>query len=210
MKISFKNDYSEGAHPKILEALVRSNLEQQEGYGLDSFSTEAKELILEKIGSRTSTIHFVSGGTQANLIVISSILRPFESVISAKSGHIFDNETGAIEATGHKVTPANSTNGKLYPKDIQSILDAHSKGPHQLRPKLVYISNSTELGTIYTREELEQLHRFCRANNLYLFLDGARLGNAITAHSSDVTLADIAKFTDVFYIGGTKNGALLG
>ncbi len=210
MKYSFKNDYSEGCHPNILEALVRTNLNQQNGYGYDDYSNEARELIREKANNPEADIHFVSGGTQANLLIISSILRPHESVISAETGHIFTNETGAIEASGHKIHGVSTEDGKLKTQHIQSVLDSHTNKPHQLKQKLVYISNSTEIGTIYKRQELKELYEFCQANDLYLFLDGARLGQALTSEINDLTLEDIANFTDVFYLGGTKNGALLG
>ena len=210
MKYSFKNDYSEGCHHIILEALMRTNFSQQNGYGLDDYCAEAERIILEKSKSPHSKVHFVSGGTQANLIVISSILRPHESVIAANTGHIFTNESGAIEATGHKVHGVETPDGKLKPEDIQKVLDAHTNVPHQLKQKLVYISNSTEIGTIYTKKELEDLSNFCKEKNLYLFMDGARLGHALTAESNDLTWEDVAKFTDVYYLGGTKNGALLG
>ena len=210
MKYSFKNDYSEGCHHIILEALMRTNFSQQNGYGLDDYCAEAERIILEKSKSPHSKVHFVSGGTQANLIVISSILRPHESVIAANTGHIFTNESGAIEATGHKVHGVETTDGKLKPEDIQKVLDAHTNVPHQLKQKLVYISNSTEIGTIYTKKELEDLSNFCKEKNQYLFMDGARLGYALTAESNDLTWEDVAKFTDVYYLGGTKNGALLG
>jgi len=210
MKYSFKNDYSEGCHPNILEALVRTNLNQQNGYGYDDYSNDARELIRKKVNNPEADIHFVSGGTQANLLIISSILRPHESVISAETGHIFTNETGAIEATGHKIHGVSTEDGKLKIQHIQSVLDSHTNKPHQLKQKLVYISNSTEIGTIYKRQELKELYEFCQANDLYLFLDGARLGQALTSEINDLTLEDIANFTDVFYLGGTKNGALLG
>ncbi|MDF2552584.1 MAG: aminotransferase class V-fold PLP-dependent enzyme [Chryseobacterium sp.] len=210
MKFSFKNDYSEGCHPRILESLLRHNTDQQGGYGEDEYSLKAKNLIKEKIDNKDAQVYFVSGGTQANLIVISSVLKPYQCVISTSTGHILNNETGAIEATGHKVLSIETEDGKLKPSDIQPILDSHKNIPHQVMPKLVYISNSTELGTIYKKEELENLSRFCRENNLYLFMDGARLGHAITSEISDLSLKDIAKLTDIFYLGGTKNGALIG
>lgn len=210
MKFSFKNDYSEGCHPQILESLLRNNLDQQAGYGEDDYSKKAKDLIKNKIEAQDADVYFVSGGTQANLIVISSILRPYQCVISAATGHILNNETGAIEATGHKILSIEKEDGKLFPSDIIPILESHQNIPHQVMPKLVYISNSTELGTIYTKKELEDLSAFCKANNLYLFMDGARLGHALTSEISDLELKDIAQLTDVFYLGGTKNGALLG
>ena len=210
MKYSFKNDYSEGCHPRILEALAQNNLDQQNGYGLDQYSENAARLIKEKAHAPQSQVHFVSGGTQANLIVISSILRPHESVVAASTGHIFTNESGAIEATGHKVHGVETQDGKLRPEDIQKVLDVHTNVPHQVKQKLVYISNSTEIGTIYTKKELQNLSEFCKEKGLYLFMDGARLGHALTADSNDLTLEDVAKLTDVFYLGGTKNGALIG
>ncbi|WP_261512353.1 threonine aldolase family protein [Chryseobacterium paludis] len=210
MKFSFKNDYSEGCHPNILQALLQSNLEQEAGYGEDRYCLEAKELIREKIGRKDSEIYFVSGGTQANLIVISSILRPYQAAISAATGHILNNEAGAIEATGHKILSIDTEDGKLRPSDIIPVLEGHSNVPHQVMPKLVYISNSTELGTTYNRKELEDLSSFCKQNNLYLFMDGARLGHGLTAETSDLTLEKIAELTDIFYLGGTKNGALIG
>lgn len=210
MKFSFKNDYSEGCHPNILQALLRSNLEQEAGYGEDRFSLEAKQLIREKIGKKDSEIYFVSGGTQANLIVISSILKPYQAVISASTGHVLNNETGAIEATGHKILGIEKADGKLTPEDIITVLESHTNVPHQVMPKLVYISNSTELGTIYTTRELEDLSAFCKERSLYLFMDGARLGHGLTAEVSDLSLEKVARLTDVFYLGGTKNGALIG
>ena len=210
MKYSFKNDYSEGAHPRILDALIKYNLTQQNGYGLDEYSLNAAKFIRDKCAAPNASVHFVSGGTQANLTVISAFLRPHESVVSAHTGHIFTNESGAIEATGHKIHGVETADGKLRPQDIQNILDAHQNIPHQLKQRLVYISNSTEIGTIYSKKELQELYEFCQNKNLILFMDGARLGHALTAETSDMSLADIAKYTDAFYLGGTKNGALIG
>ncbi|WP_223607794.1 low specificity L-threonine aldolase [Chryseobacterium sp. OSA05B] len=210
MKFSFKNDYSEGCHPNILQALVQTNLNQQAGYGEDEYSTQAKKLIKDKIKNQDSDVYLVSGGTQANLIVISSILRPYQCVISAAPGHILNNETGAIEATGHKVLSIETEDGKISPADIIPVLESHSNVPHQVMPKLVYISNSTELGTVYLAQELEELSVFCRQNGLYLFMDGARLGHGLTSEISDLTLERVAELTDIFYLGGTKNGALIG
>ena len=210
MKYSFKNDYSEGAHPRILDALIKYNLTQQNGYGLDGYSLNAAKFIRDKCAAPNASVHFVSGGTQANLTVISAFLRPHESVVSAHTGHIFTNESGAIEATGHKIHGVETADGKLRPQDVQNILDAHQNVPHQLKQRLVYISNSTEIGTIYSKKELQELYEFCQNKNLILFMDGARLGHALTAETSDMSLADIAKYTDAFYLGGTKNGALIG
>ncbi len=210
MKYSFKNDYSEGCHPNILKALEKVNFDQQEGYGDDEYSKKAKELIQKEIKNEKSDIYFVSGGTQANLIIISSVLRPYESVISADSGHINIHEAGAIEAVGHKINTVKSKNGKLRIDDIKQVLDVHTEAPHIVKPKMVYISNSTELGTIYKKDELEKLSRFCKENKLFLFMDGARLGSALCSSKNDLTLHNISKLVDIFYIGGTKNGALLG
>lgn len=210
MTYSFKNDYAEGAHPRILDALIKNNLTQQNGYGLDEYSQNAVRLIKEKCENPNAAVHFVSGGTQANLIVISAFLRPHESVIAAQTGHIFTNEAGAIEATGHKVHGVETSDGKLRPQEIQNVIDAHQNIPHQLKQKLVYISNSTEVGTIYSKQELKELYAFCQEKNLILFLDGARLGHALTAETNDLSFSDIAKYTDAFYLGGTKNGALIG
>ncbi|PVX52545.1 L-threonine aldolase [Balneicella halophila] len=208
---SFKNDYSEGCHPNILKALAETNKTQQEGYGDDQYSIKAKELIKEIIRSKHATVHFVSGGTQANLIVISSILKPHEAVISAHSGHINVHEAGAIEATGHKVCTCYSQDGKLTPKQILEVVKEHNEPPHMVKPRLVYISNATEVGTVYNLNELQELSKCCKDNNLLLYIDGARLGVAlITTANYHLTLADVAKYSDVFYIGGTKNGALLG
>ncbi|WP_158825016.1 threonine aldolase family protein [Mucilaginibacter lacusdianchii] len=209
MKYSFKNDYSEGAHPAILQALVDNNLKQQPGYGDDEYTQEAVALIRKKIGNPAANVHLVSGGTQANLIVIASILRPHESVIAASTGHINVHETGAIEATGHRIEAVPTTDGKLKPEHIWGVLSKFEE-VHMTRPRLVYISNSTEIGTIYTRQELVDLSNCCRENGLYLFLDGARLASALCAEGSDMTLTDLGTYTDVFYIGGTKNGTLLG
>ena len=207
--ISFKNDYSEGAHENIINLLVKSNLEQVDGYGEDKYSIIAKEKIKKAIKNDNADIHFISGGTQANLTVISSILKPYESVIAAKTGHICVHETGAIEATGHKINEIETENGKLYPEIILPVVEAHSD-EHMVKPKLVFISNSTEIGTVYTKEELVNLSEFCKNNDLYLYLDGARLGSALTSEGNDLLLSDLANLADVFYIGGTKNGALLG
>jgi len=207
--ISFKNDYSEGAHENIINLIVKSNLEQVDGYGEGDYSILAKGKIKKAIKNDNVDIHFISGGTQANLTVISSILRPYESVIAAKTGHICVHEAGSIEATGHKINEIETENGKLYPELILSVLNEHTD-EHMVKPKLVFISNSTEIGTVYTKEELENLSKFCKNNDLLLYLDGARLGSALTSEGNEVTLEDLSNLLDVFYIGGTKNGALLG
>lgn len=206
---SFKNDYSEGTHPRILEALMNANLEQNEGYGLDSHS-QAAAASLKKLMNRDDVdIHILVGGTQTNLTSIACALRPYQAAVSASTGHINVHETGAVEATGHKVLALPTADGKLTPALVERCLKEHSD-EHMVQPKLVYISDSTEIGTLYTKAELETLSHFCRQKNLYLFLDGARIGSALTSKANDLTLADIAALTDIFYVGGTKNGALLG
>lgn len=206
---SFMNDYSEGAHEKVLDLLIKSNREQNIGYGEDIHSQNAKEYIKRLLGEKEVDIHFIPGGTQTNLLVISSFLRPYECVIGVDTSHINVHETGAIEATGHKVVTVDGVDGKLTKSSIIDMVEYHTD-EHMVKPKMVYISNSTELGTIYTKSELVDLHNVCKEYNLLLFMDGARLGSAITAKVNDLTLEDITNLVDVFYIGGTKNGALLG
>lgn len=206
---SFRNDYSEGAHPDILKAMVDTNLEQTIGYGEDRFCLEAAELIKKKIGRNDVDIHLIPGGTQTNLIAISAFLRPHEAVIAPLTGHVEVHETGAIEATGHKIITKVGTEGKLTPVDVQEAVDFHTD-EHMVKPRLVYISNATEVGSIYNKSELTALSTFCRDHNLLLFMDGARLGSALTSSQNDLTLGDIAGLVDAFYIGGTKNGAFIG
>ncbi len=209
-KYSFLDDYSEGCHPAILQALTKTNLVQQTAYGEDEYSVEARSLIKAQLGNMDSSVFFVAGGTLANIIIISSCLRPHEAVIAASSGHIVVRETGAIEATGHKIITVPPEDGKLTPNGIQQALESNAHFPHMAKPRLVYISNSTEIGTLYSKAELVALSKMCKANHLLLLLDGARLGAALSADKNDLTLKDIAELTDVFWLGGTKAGALLG
>ena len=209
-KYSFLDDYSEGCHPNILNKLIETNLIQQTAYGFDEYSFKAKELISNKLNNQESEIFFVTGGTQANLIIVSSLLRSHEAIISVDSGHILGREAGALEATGHKIISMSSKQGKLDINLIQQALDNHSLVPHMVKPKLVYISNATEIGTIYTKKELDEISKFCKKNKLYLFLDGARLGAALCSKYNDLTLEDISSLTDIFTMGATKNGALFG
>ncbi len=206
---SFKNDYSEGAHPRILNALMETNFEQADGYGEDCYSLTAARLIKQHIGREDLAIHLLSGGTQTNLITISAFLRPHQAAIAAHTGHILVHETGAIEATGHKIIARMTGDGKLTPAHIQAALDEHTD-EHMVQPKLVYLSQPTEIGTIYTRKEMEEISRLCREKNLILYVDGARLGSALSSDESDLELCDLAQLTDAFYIGGTKSGALIG
>lgn len=206
---SFKNDYSEGAHPRILEALLQVNLEQNEGYGQDQYTQKAIKLLKQRIGLDNIDIHLFVGGTQTNLTALSAFLRPHEAIVAPNTGHILVHETGAIEATGHKILAIEVADGKISPLHIQAVLAEHTD-EHMVKPKLVYISNPTEIGSIYTKAELAQLSGFCQAANLYLYIDGARLGSALCSEENDLQLSDLATLSDAFYIGGTKNGALLG
>ena len=206
---SFRNDYSEGAHSKVLQALMETNLEQTVGYGLDPRCDTVRETVRRLCDAPDAAVHFLVGGTQTNMLVIESLLQPYEAVISAHTGHVNVHETGAIEATGHKVCTAYAPDGKLTPELVESVVKAHSS-EHMVLPRLVYISNTTEVGTIYRKAKLEALRRCCDEHGLFLFLDGARLGSALTCPENDLTLADLAALTDAFYIGGTKNGALFG
>ncbi|MCL2864414.1 MAG: aminotransferase class V-fold PLP-dependent enzyme [Lachnospiraceae bacterium] len=209
VKYSFKNDYSELAHPQVLAALAQIGNKQFDGYGLDGYTCAAKEVIKAKIKRPDAQIHFLTGGTQANLVCISSILRPYESVIACESAHIATHETGAIEATGHKICTVKGRDGKLNPEDIEGVLNLH-RDEHMVKPKLVFISQATETGTIYSKDELEAISACCKKYNLYLHLDGARLGMGLNSDHCDMTYADVAELVDTFYIGGTKNGALFG
>ena len=206
---SFRNDYSEGAHPDILKRLLDMNQCQNVGYGEDALCEHAKQMLKEKLQCEDCDIHFLVGGTQANLTVIAAALRPYEAVIAVDSGHINVHETGAVEATGHKVLIADSVDGKITPEGIRKAVHLH-EDEHMVKPAMVYISNATEIGTIYHREELTQIAAVCREYGLYLFMDGARMGAALAAEDNDVSFADLCTYCDVFYLGGTKNGALFG
>lgn len=212
--IHFNCDYSEGAHPKVLEKLLETNLEQTLGYGEDPYCRKAAETIKEKCGAPGADVHFLVGGTPANLITIASALRPHQGAVAAVTGHINVHESGAIEATGHKVLALQGDGlGKLTANEIQRAFDEHWNDPtheHMVQPKLVYISNPTELGTIYTNAELTAISETCRKNGLYLYMDGARLSYALTAKGNDLDLPTIAALCDAFYIVGTKVGALFG
>lgn len=208
---SFKNDYTESAHPRILQALMDSNMEQDEGYGCDRHSKLAADSIRPHLNdaAHPADIHFLCGGTQANLTALSAFLRPHEAIVAAETAHICVHETGAIEATGHKILTVPTADGKLRPEGVRKIVDAHTD-EHMVKPRIVKISNSTEIGSVYTLDELEELSRFCRERKLLLYADGARLGSALVSEGNRVTLADMRRLTDAFYIGGTKNGALIG
>ncbi|KAK7408674.1 hypothetical protein QQX98_009142 [Neonectria punicea] len=193
-QIGFLDDYSEGQKP----------------YGGDDFSHRARECLRERLGSPNAAIYFVASGTLVNIICIASCLRPHEAVIAANTGHIVLRETGAIEATGHKIILVSPSHGKLTPEGIEDALDKNAFAPHMAKPRLVYLSNATEIGTIYTKAELTAISELCRKRGLILFLDGARLGAALSATKNDLTLPDLVRLTDIFWIGGTKVGLLLG
>ncbi|WXR61510.1 aminotransferase class V-fold PLP-dependent enzyme [Peptostreptococcaceae bacterium AGR-M142] len=206
---NLKDDYSEGAHPKIIESLVNSNLIQEDGYSMDSFSKEAIRLLKQELNTDDVDIHFISGGTQTNLLAISSVLRPHEACISANTGHIATHEAGAIEATGHKVVMVDTKDGKLNKELLKPVLQKYNF-EYAVKPRVVYISNPTELGTVYSNEELKLLYDYCKGNNLLVYLDGARLASAIAIEEMKLSLEIINKYSDAFFLGGTKNGALLG
>ena len=211
--IQFQCDYNEGAHPLIMQRLVETNMQQTVGYGEDDFCAEARRLIRQACNRDDVDVHFLVGGTQTNATVIAHTLRPYQGVISAVTGHINVHETGAIEATGHKVLAIDSADGKLTAAQIEQAVQAHlhEDGPeHMVQPGMVYISFPTEVGTIYTLGELRDISTVCRRHGLTLFVDGARLGYGLCSQQSDVTLPQLAQLADVFYIGGTKVGALFG
>lgn len=207
--IGFQNDYSEGAHEQIIAVLSQGNREQSEVYGDDSYSDNAKRLIREQLQQPNCEIRFLIGGTQTNLVAISHFLRPHQAVIAADTGHINVHETGAIEATGHKVIAVRTEDGKLTPAHIEAVLNEHTDF-HMVQPKMVYLSNATEIGTIYRKAELASLREICDQRGLFLYIDGARLASALTSKDNDVAFSDYPRFADAFYIGGTKNGALFG
>lgn len=207
---SFRNDYSEGAHPQVLQALADTNGVQTVGYGVDPYCQAAADTIRRLCAVPDAAVHFLVGGTQVNLVTIDAFLQSYEAVIAAQTGHVSTHETGAIEATGHKVCTVESPDGKLTPSLIESVLAQHNGTEHMVLPRLVYISDTTEIGTLYTKAELTALRQCCQAHGLFLYLDGARLGSALTATGNDLTLPDLAALTDGFTIGGTKNGALFG
>ena len=209
----FENDYCEGAHPAILQRLMETNLEKQPGYGHDAYCDSAREKILSACGCPEGEVFFLVGGTQTNAAVIASMLRRYEGVIAATTGHIAAHEAGAIEFTGHKVLTLPQHDGKLDAAEVEQYLaDYYHDGSydHMVFPGMVYISHPTEYGTLYSLRELEALSEVCGRCHLPLFLDGARLGYGLVSPGTDVTLRDIARLTTVFYIGGTKVGALCG
>ena len=211
--IYFTSDYCEGCHEKILERLAQTNYEQTPGYGTDHHCQTAAGLIKAECKREDLDVHFLVGGTQTNLTVIDAALRPHQGAVCAESGHIHVHETGAVEATGHKCLTLPSPDGKITAEQVAQLVHLHridESMEHTVQPKLVYISHPTEYGTLYSLRELEALNAVCRELGLYLFADGARLGYGLRCPVSDVTIADLARLSDAFYIGGTKVGALFG
>ena len=207
--IYFLSDYSQGAHPAVMEALMRTNSEHSDGYGVDRHCENAAGMIKEMTGRQDVQVHMMVGGTPCNITVIAAALRPYESVIALRTGHIYSHETGAIEATGHRVIAMDGINGKLTPKLIDKAFEEY-QDEHTLLPRMVYISQPTECGSVYSKAELTAIREKCLEKNLYLYVDGARLGAALTCERNDLSLPELAELCDVFYIGGTKNGALFG
>lgn len=208
-RYSFKNDYSVGASSAVINTLMRAAAGQEASYGNDSWSRRAAELIKQYCNAPAADVHFISGGTHANIVCLAAMLKPYEAIIGAETGHIAVHEAGAIEATGHKIYTVPTRNGKLSPDDITKVKALHTD-EHMVMPRVVFISQSTERGTLYSKEELTALAQSCKEHNLLLYLDGARLGSAVTSVHSTASLADIASLCDMFYIGGTKNGAFFG
>lgn len=207
--INFKNDYSEGCHPSILETMMRSNMEQEEGYGMDQYSLEAKNIIAGKAGVPENQVYFIPVGTQTNLLALSAFLKPYEYIIAAETGHIVYVEAGAIEATGHKIIHLpTQVDGKIRLDDLDVFFGKMADIHNELLPRLLYISNTTEVGGVYSKEEIVELSKYCKQKNMLLYVDGARLASALAA--SDLTLKDLAQYTDAFYIGATKAGGMMG
>lgn len=212
-KILFQCDYNEGAHERIIERLAATNMEQTAGYGEDEYCEAARRKIVSACGNDTLYVQFLVGGTQTNMTVIDAALRSHQGVICADTGHINVHETGAVESCGHKVLALPNNDGKISATQVEDVWLSHvnsDNSVHMVQPKMVYISNPTELGSIYYKEEIKALYEVCHRYGLYLFMDGARLGYGLAAYDNDMTLKDIAEYTDVFYIGGTKVGALFG
>lgn len=207
--IYFRSDYSQGAHPKILDALIATNLEHTDGYALDPHSEHAARMIKDMIGVEDCSVYMMVGGTPSNVITIAAALKPWEAVVAPRTAHIYIHECGAVEASGHRVLTVEGVDGKLTPELIDSAW-LEFEDDHTVVPKMAYISNTTESGTVYTKAELQALRECCSRHDMYLGMDGARLGAALTCEDCDLTLKDIAELTDAFYIGGTKNGLLLG
>ncbi|MCR5468244.1 MAG: aminotransferase class I/II-fold pyridoxal phosphate-dependent enzyme [Lachnospiraceae bacterium] len=212
-KLGFASDYMEGAHPAIMQKLLETNLNKSAGYGFDEYSESAREKIRKACDEPEADVYFLVGGTQANKTVIDAMLQSYQGVIAADNGHINVHEAGAIENGGHKVMAVPGVNGKVKACDVEKLINDYNNDEsceHMVMPGMVYISHPSEYGTLYSLEELEALSSVCRRNNIPLYLDGARLAYGLACPESDVTLKDIARLCDAFYIGGTKCGALFG
>ena len=207
---SFKDDYSELGHEKVLGDLIKLSREQRLSYGRDNISVGARELIAQRFGLDNPDIHFLAGGTQTNLVFIDAALGKLEAVIAPDTGHICTLEAGAIEHNGNKIITVPNRDGKLASQDIETICQPNPLHEHMVSPKLVFISQPTEVGTVYTKAELTEIYDTCKKHDLFLYIDGARLGAALTAHESDLQPEDLATLCDAFYIGGTKNGSPIG
>ena len=207
--IYFRSHYSQGAHPKVLEALMETNLEHTDGYGLDKHCEHAGQMIRELIGIEDCGVHMMTGGTPCNVAVIAASLRPYESVVAARSGHAYSHETGGVEATGHRIVAMDGVNGKLTPELIDLAWEEY-EDEHTPLPRMVYISQPTEIGSVYSKAEMTALAKKCREREMLLYVDGARLGSALTSEENDLSIKELAALCDAFYIGGTKNGALFG
>lgn len=207
--IFFRSDYSQGAHREVIEALAKTNLEHTDGYGLDPHCAHAAQIIRELTGRADAAVHMMVGGTPCNITVIAAALRPYESVIAVRSGHIYSHETGAVEATGHRIVNFPGVNGKLLPEMIDQAFTEYDD-EHTVKPRMVYISQPTEIGSIYSKAEMTAISEKCREKDLLLYVDGARLGSALTSEANDLSIRELAALADAFYIGGTKNGALFG
>lgn len=212
-KLSFTSDYMEGAHPKILERLIQNNFVKTPGYGTDDFCASARDKIRAACSAPQAEVFFLAGGTQTNAMIIKYLLRPYQGVIAAQTGHIASHEAGAIEHGGHKILTVPEENGKITAAAVENLLKTYAEDDnrdHMVMPGMVYLSQPTESGTLYSLQELEEISKVCRENRVYLYVDGARLAYGLACQSNDVALQDMARLCDVFYIGGTKCGALLG
>ncbi|MBQ6662603.1 MAG: threonine aldolase [Firmicutes bacterium] len=207
--IFFRSDYSQGAHPDVMEALIKTNLEHSDGYGLDAHCENAAAMIRDLIGKPDASVHMMVGGTPCNITLIAAALRPYEGVVAPRTAHCYFHETGGVEATGHRVIAMEGINGKLNPELIDRAWDEY-EDEHTVVPRMVYISQPTEGGSLYSKAEMLAISEKCRERDMYLYIDGARLGTGLTSPACDFTIRDVAGLCDAFYIGGTKNGALFG
>ena len=207
--IFFRSDYSQGAHPKVMDALISTNQEHTDGYGLDPHCENAARMIRDLIGIDDCGVHMMIGGTPCNVTIIAAALKPYESVVAVRSGHAYQHETGAVEATGHRVVTVNGVDGKMTPESIDLAWEEY-EDEHTPLPRMAYVSQPTEISTIYSKAELTALSKKCAEKNMFLYVDGARLGSALTSEYNDLSIRELARICDAFYIGGTKNGALFG